>query len=75
MGIQPVSPAALVERFTQLQPVAGLASLAHKKGPSSGPEAVLGSALAGPPLTGKIYGPDGKLQALQGPGANFLAHV
>jgi hypothetical protein len=72
MVIQPVS---FVERYTQLQPIAGLASLAHKKGPSSGPEAVLGSALEGPPLTGKIYGPDGKLQALQGPGANFLAHV
>jgi hypothetical protein len=72
MVIQPVS---MVERYTQLQPIAGLAALAHKKGPSSGPEAVLGSALAGPPLTGKIYGPDGKLEALQGPGANFLAHV
>ena len=75
MSIQPISAAALVERFTQLQPVAGSAALANKKGPSSGPEAVLGSALAGPPLTGKIYGPDGKLQSLQGPGANFLAHV
>ena len=75
MSIQPISAAALVEQFTQLQPVAGNAALANKKGPSSGPEAVLGSALAGPPLTGKIYGPDGKLQSLQGPGANFLAHV
>lgn len=73
--IEPISASALVERFTQLQPVAGLAALSHKNGPSSGPEASLGSALAGPPLTGKIYGPDGKLQALQGPGANFLAHV
>ena len=73
--IQAISAFALVERFTQLRPVAGLAALSRKKGPSSGPEGVLGSAMPQSTIIGKIYGPDGKLQALDGPGANFIAHV
>lgn len=76
MSISPITPtSALVERFTAIQPAAGVTVLGHKTGPSSGPEALMGSGMPTGSLVGKIYGPDGRLQQLEGAGSRYLMRV
>lgn len=69
---------SLIARFAGIQAPAGLAVLAPKSLPSSGPTGTHGSAQPADriiPSGAGIYGPDGKLPQIQGAGCSFIAYA
>lgn len=68
----------LIAKYTGIQAPAGLAVLAPKTLPRSGPTGTMGSAQPPDkiiPAGAGIYGPDGKLPSIQGSGLQFLAYA
>lgn len=69
---------SLIARFAGIQAPAGLAVLAPKSLPQSGPTGTDGSAQPADriiPSGAGIYGPDGKLPQVQGAGCSFIAYA
>jgi hypothetical protein len=69
---------SLIARYAGIQAPAGLAVLAPKTLPTSGPTGTDGSAQPPDkmlPSGAGIYGPDGKLPQIQGAGCSFVAYA
>lgn len=67
----------LIQRYTGVQPPAGLIALANRRPASSGPEGTDGSAMPVDtimPYSG-IYDSQGRLPRIPGPGTTFMAHI